>query len=402
MLDLAVNAGLPLIVVKTDDLLYAPDVIKALTGKTAVLMKPSLSAKAFSSAKYVLWTEDPSLVNPQTHDDMEGMGHSLIALNCPPAGVAFDAGVLMPPDTLLKTLAKEVIPGQSPQSIAQIATALRGLTAKQAVEVLSLSLAQFNASLTAAMVRKMRGGLNLTSGGLSLVSTDLGFYEPLPELEKWAKDQSPYFLDAKFPGYLRPRGILFAGPPGTGKTMAARYLAKTLGVSLYRLDLATTLSRYIGESEARLASSLAVLDREEPCVVLLDEVEKVFSIADSDNAVVRRMLSQLLWWMQDHSSRVLTVMTTNNKADLPPELYREGRVDMVVEVPLLSVGQATTLAHQVWKSMANGKVDLKQLQVLTNLIKQVSQMQASPPSYSHAWVHKMVVDTAKANKWITL
>lgn len=401
MIEQAVSAGIPIVVAHSDDLLYIPEVLKALTGKGAIKLSDSTPISSFGSSKYLFWTDDQSRVCTEMYDKMENTGHTLIAINCKPLGVAFDAGVLMPPESLVKGLVKEALPGQSPQSIAQVSSALKGLTAKQATEVLALSVEQFTPPITAAHVRRMRSGMNLTVSGLTPLSTDIGFYEALPELEKWIKEQGPYFLESKHANYLRPRGLLFAGPPGTGKTMAARYLAKSFGVTLYRLDLATTLSRYIGESESRLAASLAVLDREEPCVVLIDEAEKVFGSADADNAVVRRMLSQLLWWMQDHQSRVLTVLTTNNKALLPPELYREGRVDMVVEVPLLSVGQATTLAHQVWKSMSGGKVDLKQLQSLTNLIKQVSQMQAPTPSFSHAWVHKMVVDTAKANKWIT-
>ena len=81
-----------------------------------------------------------------------------------------------------------------------------------------------------------------------------------------------------------------------------------------------------------MLANLARLDQAEPCVVLIDEIEKVFSTkgGDLDGATTTTMLSQLLWWLAEHKSRVLTVMTTNNAKALPPELYREGRIDEVM------------------------------------------------------------------------
>jgi hypothetical protein len=61
-------------------------------------------------------------------------------------------------------------------------------------------------------------------------------------------------------------------------------------------------------------------------VIIFDEVEKVFQ-STSDSGVTSRLLSQLLWWLQEHKSKVFTVMTTNKKSSIPVELYREGRID---------------------------------------------------------------------------
>jgi hypothetical protein len=64
------------------------------------------------------------------------------------------------------------------------------------------------------------------------------------------------------------------------------------------------------------------------CVVLFDEVEKVFSMTVSDSSgVTTSMMTQLLWWLQERTTRVLVLMTTNNRKKIPPELFREGRID---------------------------------------------------------------------------
>ena len=87
---------------------------------------------------------------------------------------------------------------------------------------------------------------------------------------------------------------------------------------------------YVGASENQLLTNLSRLDHEEPCIALLDEVEKVFASSTRDcSGTTSSMLSQLLWWLAERRSRVFVVMTTNNAKALPRELYREGRVDQV-------------------------------------------------------------------------
>lgn len=62
------------------------------------------------------------------------------------------------------------------------------------------------------------------------------------------------------------------------------------------------------------------------CVLLVDEIEKIFGNSD-DSGVSGRLLSALLWWLQERTSRILVVMTTNDESVIPVELYRPGRID---------------------------------------------------------------------------
>lgn len=102
-----------------------------------------------------------------------------------------------------------------------------------------------------------------------------------------------------------------------------------------------------GNSESNLKNALQVAVKSEPCVLLLDEVEKVLGTDSDSGGSVYRMLSQLLWWLQSHQNKILTVMTCNNLSQLPPELYRQGRVDQVIEFKGLTGIDASAFADEV-------------------------------------------------------
>jgi SpoVK/Ycf46/Vps4 family AAA+-type ATPase len=167
--------------------------------------------------------------------------------------------------------------------------------------------------------------------GLTQIDTYDPAYIPDPWLQSWLARERPFFLTGE-DHRLIPRGLLLKGEPGTGKTACAKYIAAQLGVPCYRIDLGETKNKWVGQSEANLKAALQRLDQEAPCVALLDEIEKMTGGHESDSTgVTSSMMSQLLWWQAERRARVLPVMTTNDITKLPPELYRPGRIDKVVE-----------------------------------------------------------------------
>ena len=175
----------------------------------------------------------------------------------------------------------------------------------------------------------------------------------------------------------------------TGKTSAAKYIAGSMGIPLYRLDVATSLNKYIGESEIRMMKILRQLEEYAPCVVLLDEVEKVF-VSDSDSGVVQRMMSQLLWWLSEHRSQVLTIMTTNNRKAIPPELFREGRINDVMEIPPMNSSQALELGQEYLKMLIGPKIGLKHTVALKFPKNEV---------FTAVQVINTVIATVKLHQW---
>ena len=128
-----------------------------------------------------------------------------------------------------------------------------------------------------------------------------------------------------------PRGALFLGPPGSGKSLVSKAVAGTAGLPLLRLDMGKMFGSLVGQSEERMREALATAERVAPCVVQIDEVEKATAGvgSDGDSGVATRLFGQLLTWLQEHEADVFTLATSNGIENVPPELFRKGRFDEV-------------------------------------------------------------------------
>jgi hypothetical protein len=125
---------------------------------------------------------------------------------------------------------------------------------------------------------------------------------------------------------------LFAGPSGTGKTMAAEVLAAALRLDLYRIDLSAVVSKYIGETEKNLRR---VFDAAEDggAVLLFDEADALFGkrseVKDSHDRYANLEVSYLLQRMEAY--RGLAILTTNLRDAIDPAFLR--RLRFVVTFP---------------------------------------------------------------------
>jgi len=132
----------------------------------------------------------------------------------------------------------------------------------------------------------------------------------------------------------RGRGIsvLFSGPSGTGKTMAAEVLANHLKLDLYRVDLAGVVSKYIGETEKNLRG---VFDAAEQsgAILFFDEADALFGkrteVKDSHDRYANIEVNYLLQRMEDH--RGLAILATNRKSSLDRAFMR--RLRFLVDFP---------------------------------------------------------------------
>ncbi len=126
--------------------------------------------------------------------------------------------------------------------------------------------------------------------------------------------------------------ILFAGPPGTGKTMAAEVLARELSLDLYKIDLSTVVSKYIGETEKNLekifyeaASSNAIL--------FFDEADAIFGkrseVKDAHDRYANIEISYLLQRMEAYDG--VTILATNLRANLDEAFTR--RLQFAIDFP---------------------------------------------------------------------
>ena len=107
---------------------------------------------------------------------------------------------------------------------------------------------------------------------------------------------------------------LFAGPPGTGKTMAAEVIAGELGVDLYKIDLSSVVSKYIGETEKNLERIFTAAPQANACL-LFDEADAIFGkrseVRDSHDRYANLEISYLLQRMEQYDG--LAILTTNRR-----------------------------------------------------------------------------------------
>ncbi|SEK59484.1 ATPase family associated with various cellular activities (AAA) [Blastococcus sp. DSM 46786] len=131
----------------------------------------------------------------------------------------------------------------------------------------------------------------------------------------------------------RGLSLLFSGPPGGGKTFAARCLANSLGLNLYRVDLSQVVSKYIGETEKRLAQ---IFDEAEAGhgVLFFDEADAVFGqrseVKDAHDRYANIEVGFLLQRVESFGG--VMVLATNLRANLDPAFLR--RIQLLVEFPL--------------------------------------------------------------------
>ncbi len=81
----------------------------------------------------------------------------------------------------------------------------------------------------------------------------------------------------KFKGATPMKGVLFAGVPGSGKSLMAKKIAAILKQPLLQMDMGSLMNKYVGESEERLRRALKMVESVAPCVLFIDELEKAFA-----------------------------------------------------------------------------------------------------------------------------
>jgi|GEM_PF-2125062 len=184
------------------------------------------------------------------------------------------------------------------------------------------------------------GGFFTNSELVRVVDVDAA---PLPILESSVADELHHIVQERNQletlrhwGLEPSRSVLFTGPPGVGKTMAAASLARQLDLPLLTIDLGYLMSSHLGKSGQNLKEALRAA-QEEPCVFFLDEFDSVAkSRSDlSDVGELKRLVNLLLVELDSWKSSSLLVAATNRASSLDDAVWR--RFDRVISFKLPSL-----------------------------------------------------------------
>jgi ATP-dependent 26S proteasome regulatory subunit len=228
--------------------------------------------------------------------------------------------------------------------LSAVAENLRGLTEEEAERAVSQALVTRYALSPEIVtdVLETKKALLKRSEMLEFVeaSDAMSSVGGLENLKQWLAQRRGAWEDAaRSFGLEPPRGVIILGVQGCGKSLCARSIAGEWNLPLVKFDTSAVYDKYIGETEKRIRKVFQVAEGLAPCVLWIDELEKVFAgsgpdSASADAGVSSRLLAAFLSWMQDRKAPVFVAATCNNVTVLPPELIRKGRFDELFFVDL--------------------------------------------------------------------
>jgi DNA polymerase III delta prime subunit len=186
-----------------------------------------------------------------------------------------------------------------------------------------------------------------------LVLTD-ELEEQIGELKTWIKYNNRLITDWKMSKKLKPGyRVLFHGPSGTGKTLTASLLGKYTGRDVFRVNLSTIVSKYIGETEKNLEKLFSKADNKD-WILFFDEADALFGkrtdVNDSHDRYANQEVSYLLQRVENFSG--LVILSTNFKTNIDDAFLR--RFNAIIKFPFPDASQR----HKIWEKSLPERVKI--------------------------------------------
>tara|TARA_Y100001973_G_scaffold104722_1_gene175427 strand:- start:2196 stop:3980 length:1785 start_codon:yes stop_codon:yes gene_type:complete len=245
----------------------------------------------------------------------------------------------------------------------EIADAGAGLTHIQFENLLCMDLA-IEKTMSAEYILREKAKL-VEQAGFKLITPRVTFDEVggLEPLKTWARRRKRRFTDAAFEyGFRRyPRGALLAGVPGCGKSLLAKATAKEWGMNIIAVRAPDLKGSLVGESEEKTQKLLDMAEANGPCIVFVDEAEKLLGSQDSvrDGGAHDAVMAQFLSFMQDNEAGVYFIFTANNMNKFPPELIDRFEGRWFVDLPSADERESIANIHLTLNAGGvNGLLDI--------------------------------------------
>ncbi|MCG3212436.1 MAG: ATP-dependent zinc metalloprotease FtsH [Anaerolineae bacterium] len=254
-----------------------------------------------------------------------------------------------------------------------LANALRGLELEDMMAVLHQSLVRFRGEINAETINlvldekqrivKRTGALQFVRSGETMA--DIG---GLANLKRYLDEIQLTFTDkARERRVDVARGVLIAGIPGTGKSLAAKACAGGRHPRpLLRMSISELMAQgggIVGQAQGRVHLAIKVIEATAPCVLWIDEIEKSLGGGggELDGGTRSDIMADLLTWMQESTAPVFIVATANDATALRPELVRRFDETFFVDVPGPTARREIFSLHLGKRALAPADFDLARL-----------------------------------------
>lgn len=270
--------------------------------------------------------------------------------------------------TLWQEMAKRYLPGRDFNAL-EVADKLplpAGLV-KRAVEAIALSPEKY---VTISDISRLCYSMLETESVPSLKRVETSYTMDQLKLNKTLKDTIQSICDRilnrmqvfdiwemhRLYPYGRCISVLFTGPPGTGKTMAASVIANTVNMELYRVDLSQLLDRYVGETEKRLEKVFAHGERSN-CILFFDEADAIFGkrsvVSDSNDRYANAQVSFLLQRIEEYDG--IVIMASNYRDNIDSAFTR--RIGYILDFTIPD----QVIRKEIWQSLFIDTMEYEEL-----------------------------------------
>jgi MoxR-like ATPase len=264
----------------------------------------------------------------------------------------------------------------SREDAQRLVSALSGLSLHQVRSAIAQAILADGALTVADIERviRLKGDIIQKTGILEFFPVEGNHFQVggFKRLKEWLDHARIGFSpEAKALNLNAPKGVLFVGVQGCGKSLAAKFIARQWQLPLLKLDAGRLYDKYVGESEKNFRKATAMAEAMAPVVLWIDEIEKAFAQGgqnDADGGLSQRLFGSLLTWLQEKKEGVFVVGAANNLSKMPPELLRKGRFDEIffVDLPDAEERKSIFSIHLRLRKQDPAAFDLAQLAEAAN------------------------------------